>query len=302
MEAQELQQTIEALREALERAPSRWASLGGAAVAFRTEAARGGEALAAARARVEALVATTATALRPLHQAVVTEAGGLAETLAAVPAPASLEPLEVPEQLGSGALSGLEGVLSGLPGRLEAARDTAEQALVKLGHEAADTAAAIEPFSTLIDTGLTRAASEVEQARTTLTGRLEVLVDSLETAQQQALAEIQALWEGLDAAGAGFADRLREVREDTCRAQAQRILDGVATGASSEEQLIERALERLSEAQGSATVALHEAAVAAAEEREAMAPLLADLGGRLEPMRRALESVKEAAEEAGFGL
>jgi ABC-type transporter Mla subunit MlaD len=188
------------------------------------------------------------------------------------------------------------------PTYLRAAQDEAERALasVQEGVSAGEGAlgAALEEVAQAEES----LRSRLEAEQTGLTERVEVLVQAMEARQVEALQRVEAAGEVFASLEADFQERLTAVNERIVQARTNQLLDATRDRAAELQQQVEAALSQITDTLKEVSHGVRRTRDDAAHGREALLPLFAELHRRLEPLKRAVQSVKEAAEEVGVPL
>ncbi|HWW95268.1 MAG TPA: hypothetical protein VN375_18005 [Vicinamibacteria bacterium] len=304
IDAETLKETLRALSETLPTLPPRVEALIADGESLRVAAEEAARELRERRAEAEQVMARVETALVELRDGSAAHGALMEQGLEAL-TPAlntSLAAVPMVGPLVAQATAVDLAILKEAPNLLRAAQDEAERALasVQEGISAGEGAlsAALEEVAQAEESFRGR----VEAAQTGLTERVEVLVQAMEARQVEALQRLETAGEVFASLEADFQERLTAVNERIVQARTSQLLDATRDRAAELQQQIEAALSQITDTLKDVSQGVRRTRDDAAQEREALFPLFAELHRRLEPLKRAVQSVKEAAEEVGVPL
>jgi chromosome segregation ATPase len=304
IDAESLKETLRALAETLPSVPARLTGLVAEGQALRGAAEEAARELREHRQQAEDALARVDTALGELRDGAAAREALFEQGLGALP-PAltsSLAAVPLVGPLVAQATSVDFTTLKQAPTVLRATQDEAERALASV--QEGITAGEGTLSATLEEVGRAEEACRVhlEAAQAGLTERVHGLVQAMESRQGETLERLGVASEVLASLEADFHERLTAVNERIIQARTSELLDETRDRAAELQQQIESALAQVTDTLKDLSQELRHAQDDAAHGRDVLAPLFSELQRRLEPLRRAVQSVKEAAEEVGLPL
>jgi len=195
----------------------------------------------------------------------------------------------------------LEAISNG-PARLETAQQQADQAFVAM---AATIDAGQDTLAHTLD-ALMQAEATVragtEAAHAQLAQAVDGVLRLMEGRQQDALGRIHEIVQAFVGLRADLEKTLDQAGETVCRSQSEEALENTRAHAVDVEHGLVSALQEVEHTVHRVGEEMAQTTEATAANRESMDTLVQDLRARLEPMKRAIESVKEAADEVGLSF
>jgi hypothetical protein len=304
IDSETLKETLRALSETLPTLPARVEALIADGESVRVAAEEAARELRERRAEADQVMARVEAALSELRDGSAARGALMEQGLEAL-TPAlntSLAAVPMVGPLVAQATAIDLATLKQAPTHLRAAQDEAERALasVQEGINAGEGAlsAALEEVAQAEESFRLR----LEAAQTGLTERVESLVQAMETRQVEALQRMETAGEVFAGLEADFQERLTAVNERIVQARMSQLLDATRDRAAELQQQVEAALSEITDTLKELSLGVRRTRDDSAQGREAILPLFAELQRRLEPLKRAVQSVKEAAEEVGVPL
>jgi hypothetical protein len=297
----ELKRNLEAMSDALAELPGCLSALAEAGEALRHSVDELGRDLRDRQAGAEKLFADAERAVVALDEAATEEAERLRQAGAELEAglhhallPLAFDGDVVSERFD---LEALASAPAGLRAVEEEAEDAMAAVVAKLdaGHAALDTVRGILTDSEAV------LVARLDTAHTGLTEAVDGIVRLMEAQQQDTLGRLDEMVQTLSGLQSLLEDELEEVAETVCRSAVQEALDETRDRAENVRQRIVSALGALEEEVRGVGGAMKSAREGSSTDRESLELLFQDLQARLEPMKRAIESIREEAEDVGLG-
>jgi chromosome segregation ATPase len=296
----ELKRNLEALSDALPDLPGRLSALAEASEALEHSVDEVGKDLRDRQAEAEKLFTEVEHALGGLDEAATEEAArlrqgsaelesGLRESLV----PLAFEAAVVSEKLHPEAVSSA-------PDRLRAVQDAAGEAMASVVAKLDSGQAALGAAAEMLTESEAVLVARIDTAQTALTEGVDGVVRLMEARQQDALARIDEMVHAFAGLQSLLKDKLDEVAETVCRFPSEQALEETRNRAEEIRQRIVSALNALEEEVKGVGGAMKNAREGSAGDRESLEPLFQELRAHLEPMKRAIESIREEAEDVGL--
>jgi len=296
----ELKRSLEALSEALPELAGRLSGVAEASEALRRSADELGRDLRDRQAEAEGLFADADRALVGLDAAATEQAARLRQASADLEAglhqallPLAFDGAFVSERLDLEALDSA-------PARLQAVEGEAADAMAALVAKLDAGQAALATAAQMLSESEAILVARLEMAQTALTEGVDGIVRLMEARQQDALGRLDEMVQALSGSQSRLEDQLRDGAETVCRSGSQQALDETRDRAADVRQRIVSALGTLEQEVRAVADAMKSARERSSGDRESLEVLFQDLQARLEPMKRAIESIREEAEDVGL--
>lgn len=303
IDVEELKRTLKALSEALPLLPGRLSELEEGSESLREQLDEVARTLRDRQSEATKALEEADHALTSLKETAKEEDGRLEEASEGLGSAVreALSPLGfdagslVPAELVMRAVS--EG-----PARLASAQQEAGEALLAVEGRLEDGQAALSAAVEALSQSEAVLVARLDAAQAELEDAVDGVMRLMESRQQDAERRIEEMSQAFAAAQSALKDKLDEVAETVCRARPEQALEETRTRVREIEERVVTLLRELEEALRGVGEEMAQTREGCAGDREALDALFQDLRARLEPMKRAIDSVREAAEEVGLAM